>query len=270
MSIDTGSNQSPKTFRVLGIPISIIDIAGATTFISRWADTDRPRTVFVREVASLMAAVDEPRLGELHEKADLLVADGTPLVWVGRALGHGKELGRVPGADLVDALCRRSLSTGQSHYFYGGKPGVAAEMARRLTERNPGLKVAGVFSPPMRDFGPDLQPDAALLTEIEAINASGADFIWVGLSSPKQEYLMMTAAPRLKKGVLLGVGAAFDFHSGAIQRAPAWLRNNGLEWLHRLYSEPSRLWRRYLILAPRFVIAVIPYLLSMRLRQAKR
>lgn len=203
-----------------------------------------------------MAAVDEKRLADLHDCADLVVADGTPLVWVARLRGCGQEIGRIPGADLVDAVCKQSLKTGQSHFFFGGKPGVANKMAQRLSERYPGLKVAGTYSPPMRNIGPNYELDDAALAEIEQIRNSDADFIWVGISSPKQEYWMMKAAPLLGRGVFFGVGAAFDFHSGAIQRAPGWMRNNGLEWAHRLMSEPARLWRRYLIVAPRFVVAV--------------
>jgi N-acetylglucosaminyldiphosphoundecaprenol N-acetyl-beta-D-mannosaminyltransferase len=183
----------------------------------------------------------------------MVVPDGTPLVWIGRWRGYGRRIGRVAGADLVDAVCAASVSGGLTHYFYGGKPGVAAEMARRLSERHPGLLVAGVFSPPMREIGPDLCITDDMRAELDAIRRSGADFIWIGLSSPKQDYLAIQAAPLVGRGVFFAVGAAFDFHSGAVRRAPGWMRNNGLEWLHRLWSEPRRLWRRYLVLVPQFV-----------------
>lgn len=253
----TDEPETPDRIRILGVPISLIDLCRAASLVSLWAVEDRPRTVFVREVASLMAAVNEPRLADLHETADLVVADGTPLVWVARLLHRGNEIGRVPGSDLVDAVCMQSLTTGQSHYFFGGKPGIAEEMATRLRERYVGLKVVGTYSPPMRPIGPDFDLDAEAIAEIQRIREARADFIWVGISSPKQEYWMMKAAPLLGRGVLLGVGAAFDFQSGAVKRAPRWMRDNGLEWAHRLFSEPRRLWRRYLILAPMFVTSVI-------------
>lgn len=246
----------PRQFRILGIPVSVVDLPRSVELMSAWARSGGVRTVFVREVASLMAAVDEPYLASLHEKADLIVADGIPLVWTGRLRGLGGELGRVPGADLLDAVCRHSLSTGQSHYFFGGKPGVAEEMVRRLKERHPGLAIAGTYSPPFRAIGRDFYLDEPALAEVERIKAADPDFIWVGISSPKQEYWMMQAVSRLPRGVLVGVGAAFDFHSGAVRRAPRWMRDNGLEWMHRLGSEPRRLWRRYLVLAPRFVFSV--------------
>jgi len=252
-SIEEGN---PHRITILGIPISVVNLPRATTLVSGWAKHPGARTVFVREVASLMAAVDEPILAKLHHEADLIVPDGTPLVWVARILRQGRQIGRVAGADLLDAVCERSLLTGQSHYFYGGKPGVAESMASRLSARYPGLKIAGTFSPPMRSIDATFELDDDLFREIDAIKASNADFVWVGISSPKQEYWMMKVAPLLEHGVLFGVGAAFDFQSGAVKRAPKWMRDNGMEWAHRLASEPRRLWRRYLVLAPRFVLAV--------------
>lgn len=256
MTIASSHWDPPRRTRILGIPLSAVTLDRAGDLVALWPEQDGARTVFVRDVASLMAAVGEPRLARLHDQADLIVADGAPLAWIARASGLGAEIGRVPGADLVDAVCRRSAGSPQTHFFFGGKPGVAEEMARRLGDRHPGLKVAGTLSPPMREIGPDFAPDAAALQEFEAIKAARPDFIWVGLSSPKQEYWMMKAAPILGHGVLFGVGAAFDFHSGAIPRAPAWMRKHGLEWLHRLLSEPRRLWRRYLVLAPQFLFEV--------------
>lgn len=247
----------PQQFRILGIPISAVNMSGACALIVSWTHGLEFRSVFVREAASLMAAVSEPRLAHLHEEADLVVADGTPLVWLGWAKGFSNELGRVAGADLVDAVCRESVAKKQSHFFYGGQPGVAAEMASRLAVRYPGLHVAGTLSPPMRDIGPSFEPDDIAMAEIEHIKSKRPDFIWVGLSSPKQEYWIMQAGPLIGRGVFLGVGAAFDFHAGTVRRAPEWLRDNGLEWAHRLYSEPRRLWRRYLILAPKFAIAAV-------------
>ncbi len=261
--MDSAAVQTPAVDRplsrmlVLGVPVDLVNLQRAVALVGGWASKGPARTVFVREVPSLMLAVDTPALRDLHAQADLVVPDGMPLVWVGRLQGHGAEIGRVAGADLMDAVCAASLRTGQSHFFFGGKPGVAEEAARRLGERHPGLKVAGCFSPPMRDIEPDFKLDAEARAEIDRIAVSGADFIWVGISSPKQEYWMMQAAPIVGRGVFFGVGAAFDFHSGAVQRAPSWMRNNGLEWLHRLLSEPRRLWRRYLILAPKFVCMLL-------------
>lgn len=237
---------------VLGVPVSIIDMPRAVATVVALAQRQGASTVFVRDVPSLMLAVDDPALLALHHRADLVVPDGAPLVWIGKRRGKS-EIGRVAGADLVEAVCMASLKTGQRHYFYGGQPGVAKEMMLRLARRHPGLVVAGVFSPPMREIDVTFDFDADGEAELEVIRRLNPDFIWVGLSSPKQEWWISRAAPQLGRGVFLGVGAAFDFHAGTVRRAPLWMRDNGLEWLFRLVSEPRRLWRRYLVLSPRFV-----------------
>lgn len=243
--------------RVLGVPISLVNMQSAVQRIVSWGRFGSATRVFVRDVHGVMRAVEEPSLLELHESADLVVPDGMPLMWVGRLRGHGGAIGRTPGADLMEEVCRQSVDERLTHYFFGGKPGVAERMAERLTARFPGLRIVGTYSPPMRDIDAERPFEGEELQEIDAIRRARPDFIWVGLSSPKQEYWIAKAAPLLPHGVLLGVGAAFDFHSGAVARAPAFMRNNGFEWLHRLLSEPKRLWRRYLILAPRFVAMVL-------------
>ncbi|MEP9376354.1 WecB/TagA/CpsF family glycosyltransferase [Aquabacter sp. CN5-332] len=245
----------PGRMHILGVRVDVIDLPRATSLLSRWAEEGGPHSVFVRDAPSLMLISRDEPLQRLHEHASLVVPDGTPLVWIGRLRGFGGEIGRVAGADLVDAVCAASLETGRTHFFYGGKPGVAGEMAHRLEARYPGLRVAGVHSPPMRAFDPAASFDTDGLAELDLIRKSGADFVWVGISSPKQEAWISRAAPRIGQGVFLGVGAAFDFHSGTIRRAPPWMRDHGLEWLHRLASEPGRLWRRYLLLAPQFLMA---------------
>jgi N-acetylglucosaminyldiphosphoundecaprenol N-acetyl-beta-D-mannosaminyltransferase len=240
--------------RVLGVPISLVDLPRAAAQIISWGRSKRTaHFVFLRDTPSVALVAEEPHLLALHERASLVVADGMPLLWTCRLYGHRRDIGRVAGADLVDSVCKLSLKTGQSHYLYGGKPNVAEKMAETLLKRYPRLKIAGICTPPFLDIGPDFELSGSSLKDVEAIRESGADFIWVGISTPKQEYWIAKAAHVIRRGVFLGVGAAFDFHSGNIQRAPDWMRNNGLEWLYRFYKEPRRLWRRYLILAPLFV-----------------
>lgn len=242
---------------VLGVPVSIVNMDAATHAILRWAQSGSPKTVFVRDVHGLMCAADDPALLKLHDEASLIVPDGAPLTWVGRFRGYGSKIGRTAGADLMEEICRESVCQHLKHYFFGGKPGVADKMAENLTTRYKELRIVGTFSPPIRDIDAKSPFGFEELREIEAIKRVKPDFIWVGLSSPKQEFWMMKAAPLFPHGVFVGVGAAFDFHSGAVARAPAFMRNNGLEWLHRLFSEPRRLWRRYLIIAPRFAVKVL-------------
>lgn len=177
-------------------------------------------------------------------------ADGVPVVWAQRWLG-GKGAGRVYGPDLMQALCARSAERGYRQYFLGGAPGVATHLARSLEARHPGLMVAGLNCPPFRPLS-DAEEDALA----DAINASRADVVWVGLGSPKQDLWMQRFRPRLEAPLLIGVGAAFDFFTGRMPQAPRWMQAAGLEWAFRLASEPRRLWRRYLIYNPKFLFAL--------------
>jgi len=235
---------------VLGIPISVLNMEVAVQEILRRAAANRAGYVCVRDVHGVMRAQDDPELRGIHESADLVTPDGMPLVWICKWWGHSK-ISRVCGPDLVDEICKSSVSLGLRHYFYGGKPGVAERMASNLLEKNPGLTIAGIDAPP---FGPlTTEQDRSYTAKIVE---SGADIVWVGLSTPTQEYWMRDHVHAIPGAVLIGVGAAFDFHAGDIRRAPAWMQTSGLEWLYRLFSEPRRLWRRYLVLAPKFVLQV--------------
>ena len=237
--------------RILGVPVDATDLPRAVESIKRWGERGKARAVFLRDVHGVMRSVQMPALMQMHETADLVLADGRPLTWISRL--RGVKVGRVPGTDLIDAVCRASAGTGLKHYFFGGAPDVAARMAEALKAKYPGLKVAGYYSPPMRNLAPGATLSEGERAEIANIAATGADFIWVGMSTPKQETWITQATQLLPHGVCFGVGAAFDFHTGRVKRAPLWMQRNGLEWFHRLLSDPRRLWRRYIILAPKFV-----------------
>lgn len=209
--------------------------------------------VFVRDVHGLMRAVEDKALADLHEQAALVVPDGMPLVWLTRLRGNGQEVGRAPGFEIVESCCKELDGGEYRHFFFGGLPGVAEEMASRLKTRFPGLAVVGTYCPPFRDYDLMSPLTEDEREEVEMLKRSGANIIWIGISTPKQEYLMRRFAPHLDRCVQLGVGAAFDMHAGRLPRAPSWMANNGLEWLFRFAREPRRLWRRYLVLAPKFV-----------------
>jgi N-acetylglucosaminyldiphosphoundecaprenol N-acetyl-beta-D-mannosaminyltransferase len=232
---------------VLGVPVSLINIETAVANILGYVKEKQERYICVRDVFGLMCAVKDPEIMSINRNAAMVTPDGMPLVWLSR-WRSGFKTGRVAGADLVDALCRAGQETGLRHYFYGGKPGVAEVMIANLRKKYPKLTVAGLYSPPFRPLTAEEDQEAT-----DRINQSGAQIVWVGISTPKQEFWMRDHAGRIKGATLIGVGAAFDFHSGAVARAPKWMQRAGLEWLHRLLSEPSRLWRRYLIVAPSFV-----------------
>lgn len=234
--------------KILGVPVSTLTLPIAVATILRWVRLGEPNFVCVRDVHGLMRAREDPALMDIHFEAGMITTDGMPLVWTLRQRGYA-GIGRVCGADLVDALCEASQDAGVKHYFYGGKPGVAERMAAALKQRYPRLQVAGTSTPPFRPMTPE--EDAAAVAEI---TASGAKIVWVGISTPKQEFWMRDHLGRIPGATLLGVGAAFDFHAGDVSRSPRWMQASGLEWLHRFLSEPRRLWRRYLVLAPKFAV----------------
>jgi N-acetylglucosaminyldiphosphoundecaprenol N-acetyl-beta-D-mannosaminyltransferase len=190
--------------------------------------------------------------------AFLAAPDGMPLVWLGRLHGN-RNMTRVYGPDLMLAVCDAGRKTGASHYFYGGADGVAGELARALAARFPGLKVAGASMPPFHEHS-----DAEFAAFRAEISRTKPDFLWIGLGAPKQELFMAHHAAQLDAGLLLGVGAAFDFHSGRVAQAPRWMQRGGLEWLFRLCCEPRRLGRRYLITTPRLALLALLQLLARR------
>ena len=232
---------------VVGTPVSAVDMASATTLIREWIQEKKSRYVCVTDVHSVMLSRWNPALDRALKNADLIVADGMPLVWTAWSRGV-KSIGRVPGSDFMQELCR--LSSGNwTHFLLGGAKGVPDRLAQSLTALNPQITICGTNSPPFRPL-----TEAEDNELVERINAAKPNIVWIGLGCPKQELWMSQHAGRIPGAIVIGVGAAFDFLSGNIPRAPLWMQNNGLEWLHRLMTEPRRLWRRYLVFAPMFAV----------------
>jgi N-acetylglucosaminyldiphosphoundecaprenol N-acetyl-beta-D-mannosaminyltransferase len=238
-----------QRYDVLGVPVSATSPSGAVATILRWAGDGVGRFVCVRDVHGVMCARTDAQLRTAHAKAAMVVPDGMPLVIIGRLRGLPVE--RTTGPDLMNALIDQGRPAGLRHYLYGGEPQVADRLKAAFEQRHPGVRIVGTECPPFR--APTAEEEAATAARIRA---SGVDVVWVGLSTPKQEHWMLRNVDRLP-ATLIGVGAAFDFHSGRVKRAPQWMQLSGLEWLHRLLSEPRRLWRRYLVLAPQFVFLVL-------------
>lgn len=236
---------------VLGVEVSAINMRMAIDVISGWVDSGDREYVCVRDVHGVVRALDDPELRRIHNSSGLVTPDGMPLVWAGKYAG-ADWIERVYGPDLMLEICSRSVEHGWSHFFYGAGPGVADDLAEQMASRFPGLSVVGTHSPPFHDLTEDeIEHTAAM------INRSRADFVWVGLSSPKQERWMSVFRPKLDASVLLGVGAAFDIHAGRVPQAPQVMQRSGLEWAFRLGSEPKRLWRRYLTSVPRFAWRIL-------------
>jgi len=243
---------------ILGVGVSSLNMPAAVSAIERWILQGERHYVCITSVHGVIESQYDESLRFIHNNAGMVTPDGMPLVWVSRMMGfHRTE--RVYGPDLMLAVCERAQQRGFSHFFYGGGAGVPERLIERLRQRYPALRVAGSYSPPFRPLTSD--EDRNL---VEQINSSGADIVWVGLSTPKQERWMAAHLDKLNAAVMVGVGAAFDFNAGLKRQAPRWMGRCGLEWTFRLATEPRRLWSRYLRCNPTFVALVGMQLLHLK------
>jgi N-acetylglucosaminyldiphosphoundecaprenol N-acetyl-beta-D-mannosaminyltransferase len=249
-----GGETAPlESFRVLGVRMDAVQIPEVVARMEEWiARREACRYIAVTGMHGVTEAQHDRKFKEILNEAGLVVADGYPLVWLGRRKGFAQMKRRVYGPELMEAFCEETAGKGYRHFFYGGAPGVAEELARRFAARYPGLEVAGTYCPPFRAMTAEEDREV-----VRTIEGARADIVWVGLSTPKQERWMFEHRERLSVPVLVGVGAAFDFHTERVSRAPEWMRENGLEWMFRLIQEPRRLWRRYLVYGSEFAVLVM-------------
>lgn len=243
--------DSATTVNILGIPLTVQTYGDAVDQLLRWARGASKSRVHFCTVHSLMEAQSSQRLEEVFVTADMVALDGMPLVWVSRARG-ARRAERVCGPDVMLSVCDRGRPDDLRHFFLGGEPGVPERLAANLVARYPGLRVVGTESPPFRKMSPE--EDGAL---VDRINAAAPHVLWIGLGSPKQEFWAAEHEALLDAPLILPVGAAFDFHSGRLRRAPGWMRRAGLEWLFRLAAEPRRLFHRYAVTNSRFLYLVL-------------
>jgi N-acetylglucosaminyldiphosphoundecaprenol N-acetyl-beta-D-mannosaminyltransferase len=234
---------------ILGIRLDAQRYEPAIEALLKAARSSEARRAHFATVHSVVEATGSAEVREAFATAWMVCTDGLPLAWVARIRGNPAE--RVCGPDVMLTLCDRGRGPGLRHYFLGGGPGTAERLALRLASRFEGLQVAGTASPPFRDL-----TDAEDQAIVDAINSATPHVVWIGLGSPKQDLWAASHASRLRCGLVLPVGAAFDFHSGRLRRAPSWIRRLGLEWLFRLAMEPRRLLRRYVITNTRFIVLV--------------
>jgi N-acetylglucosaminyldiphosphoundecaprenol N-acetyl-beta-D-mannosaminyltransferase len=205
------------------------------------------RYICVTSVHGIVLAADDPSFAEILNSADIATPDGMPVVWALRSFGATRQQ-RVYGPTLMLEVCRSAAQHGHRIYLYGSHPDVLPLLETRLKRQFPGLQIAGSHSPPFRPLTP--QEDQQVQ---ETIRNSGADLIFVGLSTPKQERWMFEHRQAFPGVTMIGVGAAFDFLAGRTPQAPTWMQRLGLEWFFRLATEPKRLWRRYVLITPRFI-----------------
>ena len=242
--------MTPHRFPVGPVEVSAIGFAEALDrAVNARRGVDRESFHFC-SVNGIVESARDRGLRAALRQATVAAPDGMPLVWLGRLAGFPVE--RVCGPDFMPALLDRGRSHGSRHFFYGGADGVAERLARKMSERYPGLLIVGTETPPFRELV-GAENDAA----IERINSARPDMLWVGVSTPKQDIWVSENRERIDAPVVLAVGAAFDFLSGSRSRAPRWMQRSGLEWSFRLLSEPRRLWRRYTVTNLRFIGLVV-------------
>lgn len=222
--------------------------------ILAWGKQRQSRYVAICNVHVVVTATQDANYGKIINEADMATPDGAPVAWMLRRLGFGSQP-RVSGPDLMWALCEHASRQALPIYCYGSTSETLALLEPRLRTAFPCIRIT-MESPPFRALTDKEDADA-----VARINASGAGIVFVGLGCPKQERWMSEHRGRVN-AVMIGVGAAFDFHAGTLLRAPAWMRSMGLEWLHRLASEPRRLWKRYLVTNSLFIVGAISQLLG--------
>ncbi len=256
--LKTNSSISHPRCDILGVKVSAIDMDQAIGLADAHISAGNKGYICVTGVHGVMEAQRNPELLEILNRSLITTPDGMPTVWVGRLQGQ-RKMGRVYGPDFMLNFCSLSITRGYRHFLYGGNPGVADQLTGVLTRRFPGLRIVGTYTPPYRPLNGAEERELR-----ELVRATKPDVIWVGLSTPKQEQFMAEYLERLDTRLMVGVGAAFDIHTGKVADAPAWVKRSGMQWLHRLCQEPRRLWRRYLINNPKFLWKIGLQLLGLK------
>lgn len=241
---------------ILGVKVHATDMDRALARVESALATGDKGYVCVTGVQGVMEAQSDLNLKRIINGALLTIPDGRPTVWVGWLRGFLK-MRQVTGPTMMLRLCALSAEKGYTHFFFGGNDGVAEQLKQSLTQRFPGMKVVGTYTPPFRPL--NAEEEAEL---IRMVAETKPDFFWVGLSTPKQERFMDQYVSKLDAKLMFGVGAAFDIHTGRIKDAPYWMKLTGVQWMHRIYQDPKRLWKRYLVNNPKFVYQITRELLG--------
>jgi N-acetylglucosaminyldiphosphoundecaprenol N-acetyl-beta-D-mannosaminyltransferase len=250
--------KAVEQVNVLGVGVHPVDLEKATLILEARMRGGGKGYACLAGVHGIMEAQRDPDLKAIFAQALLVAPDGMPTVWIGRAQGF-RGMQRVFGPDLMINIFGREEFRNCVHFLCGGEPGVAENLRDALLRRFPWVKIAGTYTPPFRTMTPE--EEGGLATMVRSLQP---DIIWVGLSTPKQERFMARYLPILDTKLMIGVGAAFLFHTGAIRDSPEWIKRAGLQWLHRLFQEPSRLWRRYLRNNPPFIFSILLQILGLK------
>jgi N-acetylglucosaminyldiphosphoundecaprenol N-acetyl-beta-D-mannosaminyltransferase len=234
---------------ILGSQVSAYCLSDVLLLLENQMSKSEGGYVCFTNVHTTVMGVNDASFRAITNASFLSLADGKPIYWVAKVKGH-RQIRHIPGPDLMLDAIQRFPEVG--HFFFGSTPAVLTALTERLRKDIPSIKISGAVSPPFRPLTEEERFEI-----IHKIRDSGAMFVWVGLGAPKQEQWMSTAWQSLRPALLFGVGAAFDFHAGMTPRAPKPLRSAGLEWLYRLYQEPSRLWRRYMVTNLQFIYFIL-------------
>lgn len=240
------ASKDPRV-NILGVGISVLTMESALQKIEALLDHGDRGYICVTGAQGIIEAQDDRSYRNILNSAFLTTPDGMPTVWLGKYHGF-RDMGRVYGPRLMLGLCNNSVAKGYRHFFYGGRPGIAEKLKAELTRKYPGLQIVGTYTPPFRPLTPEEETDL-----ISQVQASGANVLWCGLGTPKQERFMVSHLDRLPVQLMIGVGAAFDILSGTTREAPEWVLRTGLTSIFRVCQEPRRLWKRYLLNNPRFM-----------------
>ncbi|MDP0490303.1 MAG: WecB/TagA/CpsF family glycosyltransferase [Verrucomicrobiota bacterium JB023] len=252
---------------VLGVGITPLNLDLACQALAEGADCPGfTGFVTVTGVHGVVESLRDEDLQRIHNRSFLSTPDGMPMVWVGRLNGF-KHMDRVYGPDLMLDVFKMSEATGHRHFFFGGAEGVASLLREKLAERYPKASVVDVYTPPFRPLTEE--EEEAL---VERLDEHRPHFFWVGLSTPKQEKFMSAFLEKYADRfadwehglVMLGVGAAFDFHSGRVVQAPRWIQRSGFEWLFRVCMDPKRLWKRYAVSNTVFLSRLLPAMMGLK------
>lgn len=231
---------------ILGVKIAAIDMEWLLSYIADHLKELSGDYITVANVHTTVTAWEDPTYCRIQNGGIMAIPDGGPLSSVGRKRGY-TGMRRTTGPSLMEEVFKISPEKGYRHYFYGSTETVLAALRHNLEAKYPGIQIAGMYSPPFREMTP--QEDGEIIREI---NVAAPDFVWIGLGAPKQEYWMAEHQGKIK-GIMIGVGAGFDYHAGTLKRAPQWMQDHNLEWLYRLLQEPGRLLKRYLVTNTKFI-----------------
>ena len=249
MSIDNKENKL-KTCNVLGVNITVTNMLETLKYIKENIDNLKGKYICVSNVHTTVMSHEDEEYLNIQNSGIMALPDGKPLSLIIKKRGF-KEIDRVTGPDLMEEIFKISKENNYRHYFYGSTQETLEKLNKKLNIKYPKLNIVGMYSPPFRDL-----TEKEDLEIIKSINKSNADFIWIGLGAPKQEIWMYSHKNKLN-GLMIGVGAGFDYHAGNIKRAPIIMRNLSLEWLYRLVQDPKRLFKRYYITNKKFIYYLI-------------